>query len=267
MRSLTGATLQGAAFAPDTACVAELIVFGPAILGGAAIAFFGRRLLSRAGLNRTPARVMAVLAAVAAGATWLVFVIDAILYAVGENEGEYYDFSAYQEYRDLVTDGLWFIPISLGYAALTTALALGAAVAWRRVHPALGVVLGAAACVAVFLPMEVPSRLSRVEYGQDPVLYAEPGAGGRIQEVRGRPMTCIAYGVEGVYPPGATDPAPPRQRLCIPVRDDYEPQTLQQMSRPLETPARGATTSSLSRGISPARGCGCRQGRSCRRRS
>ena len=147
MRSLTGATLQGAGLPPDTAPVTELIVFGPVILGGAAIAFFGRRLLSRAGLKRTPAWVMAVLAAVAAGATWLVFVVDAIFYAIGENGPEYYDFSTYQEYRDLTTDGLWFVPISLGYAALTTALALGAAAAWRRVHPALGVALGAAACI------------------------------------------------------------------------------------------------------------------------
>lgn len=197
----------------------ELIIFGPAILGGAAIAFFGRRLLSRTGLERRAARVTAVLAAVAAGATWLVFVLDTIFYAIGEYGPEYYDFSTYEEYRDL-TSSLWFIPISLGYAALTTVLALGAAVAWRRVHASLGVALGVAACVAVVLPAEVPSRLSRVEYGQDPVLYAEPQAGGRIEEVQGRPMTCIAYGVQGVYPPGAVDPAPPQERLCIPVRED-----------------------------------------------
>ena len=96
----------------------ELIVFGPVILGGAAIAFFGRRLLAGAGLRRRAAVATAVLAAVAAGATWLVFVVDAIFYAIGENGPEYYDFSAYQEYRDLTTDGLWFVPISLGYAAL-----------------------------------------------------------------------------------------------------------------------------------------------------
>lgn len=198
----------------------ELIIFGPAILGGAAIAFFGRRLLRRAGLERRPALVTAVLAAVATGATWLVFVVDAIFYAIGENGPEYYDFSTYEEYRDLTTDGLWFVPISLGYAALTTALALGAAVAWRRVHAWLGVALGVAACIAVVLPAEVPSRLSRVEYGKDPVLYAESDAGGRIEEVRGRPMTCIAYGVQGVYLPGAVDPAPRQERLCIPVRED-----------------------------------------------
>lgn len=198
----------------------ELIIFGSAILGGAAIAFFGRRLLRRAGLERRPALVTAVLAAVAAGATWLVFVVDAIFYAIGENGPEYYDFSTYEEYRDLTTDGLWIVPISLGYAALSTALALGAAVAWRRVHAWLGVALGVAACIAVVLPAEVPSRLSRVEYGKDPVLYAESDAGGRIEEVRGRPMTCIAYGVQGVYLPGAVDPAPPQERLCIPVRED-----------------------------------------------
>lgn len=219
MRSLTGATLQGWAFQPDTARVTELIVLGPVIVGGAVIAFFGRRLLAGAGLGRRAAVVTAILAAVAAGATWLVFVVEAIFYALGENGPEYYDFSTYQEYRDLTTDGLWFVPISLGYAALTTGLALGAAVAWRRVHPFLGVALAAAACVAVFLPAEVPSRLSRVEYGKDAVLYAEPEAGGRVQEVRGRPMTCIAYGVQGVYLPGG-DPAPPEERLCIPVSKD-----------------------------------------------
>jgi len=88
------------------------------------------------------------------------------------------------------------------------------------VHPFLGVALAAAACVAVVLPAEVPSRLSRVEYGKDAVLYAEPERAGRVEEVRGRPMTCIAYGVQGVYLPGADDPAPPEERLCIPVRED-----------------------------------------------
>ena len=71
----------------------------------------------------------------------------------------------------------------------------------------------------MLLPAEVPSRLSRVEYGQDPVLYAEPGAGGRVREVRGRLMTCIAYGVQGVYLSGG-DPTPPQERLCIPVSED-----------------------------------------------
>jgi hypothetical protein len=218
MRSLTGATLQRTARAPDTPEVAELIVFGPALVGGAIVVFFGRRLLARAGLRPGVARATAVLAGVAAAATWGVFLFDSLFYALGENGPEYYEFSTYMEYRDAVNEWPLFIPAALGYALLTTGLALGAAVVWRRFHPSAGIAVAAAACVAVLLPAIVPSRLSRVEYGKDPVLYTGPENAGKIEPVRGRPAVCIGYGVQGIYAPGT--PAPPPERLCIPVQRD-----------------------------------------------
>jgi hypothetical protein len=107
---------------------------------------------------------------------------------VGEHEGEYYDFSAYMEYRHALEGWLGIAAVG-GYALLAGALGLAAGVAWRRVHPAAGVAVAAAACVAVVLPWEVPSRLDRVEYGQDAVLHPIRGDAG-----------CFEYSVEGVYP-------------------------------------------------------------------
>jgi hypothetical protein len=217
MRSLTRRKLQRAPLAPDTARVAELIVFGPVIAGAAAIAFFGRRVLDRAGLARRPAVVTAVLAGLAAGLTWVVFVIEGALYALGENGPEYYDFSAYSEYRELTGDLIWFIPISLGYAALTTALALGAAVVWRRVHPSLGVALAAAACVAVFLPAKVPSELDRVEYGKDRVLHPLRDSDRERPYATAPTTSCFEYSVEGLYPPAPESSGPV---LCLDLRSD-----------------------------------------------
>ena len=141
------------------------------------------------------------LAVLAAGAAAFLFLVEQLFYAVGEHEGEYYDFSAYAEYRDAIDGWLGVVAVG-GYALLAGALALAAGIAWRRVHPAAGVVLAVAACVAVVLPLEVPGRLDRVEYGVDPVFHP----------VR-RGSTCLKYSVEGVYP------APPESRtaptLCL----------------------------------------------------
>ena len=181
--------------------MAELFIFGPPLVVGAIVLFFGRRLLAGQGLRNRASWATAGLAALAAGAAWFVFVVEWLLYAVGENEGEYYDFSAYMEYRHALEGWLGVVAAG-GYALLAGALALAAGIAWRRVHPAAGVVLALAACVAVVLPWEVPGRLDRVEYGQDPVLHP----------VR-RGADCFRYSVEGVYP------APPETRtapiLCL----------------------------------------------------
>jgi hypothetical protein len=199
--------------------VTELIVFGPAILGAAAVVVIGRRLLARAGLEGRAATVTAVLAGAAAAATWLVFVVDALLYAVGENGPDYYEFSTYEEYRDVANEWPWFAAVALGYAILSAGLTLATAVVWRRVHPSAGAPIAVAAAVAVALPMIVPGKLPRVEYGKDPVLYSDPQRQSVVEPVLGRQMVCIAYGVQGIYQPGTLDPVPPRERLCLPVHE------------------------------------------------
>ena len=114
--------------------------------------------------------IRAGLAVLAAGAAAFLFLVEQLFYAVGEHEGEYYDFSAYAEYRHAIEGWLGVVAVG-GYALLAGALALAAGIAWRRVHQAAGVVLAVAACVAVVLPWEVPGRLDRVEYGMDPVFH------------------------------------------------------------------------------------------------
>jgi hypothetical protein len=182
--------------------MAYLFIFGPPLVVGAIVLLFGRRLLAGQGLRDRASWATAGLAGLAAGAAWFVFVVEWLFYAVGENEGEYYDFSAYAEYRHAL-DGWVGLAAAGGYALLAGALGLAAGIAWRRVHPAAGVVVALAACVAVVLPWEVPSRLERVEYGQDAVLHRARGAPG-----------CLAYSVEGIYPP--EDRRPPL--LCLRFR-------------------------------------------------
>ncbi len=196
----------------------ELIIFGPAILGAAAVVVLGRRLLARAGVAGRTATVTAALAGAAAAATWLVFIIDAIFHSLGENGPEYYEFSTYMEYRELA-NGPSFLAIALGYASVSVGLTLCAAIVWRQIHPSAGLVVAVGACVAVLLPAIVPSRLSRVEYGKDPVLYTDDQAAGRVESILGRPMVCIAYGVQGLYVRGSVDPVPPKEHLCIPVHE------------------------------------------------
>jgi hypothetical protein len=152
-------------------------------------------------LRNRGAWIRAGLAVLAAGAAAFLCLFEQLLYAVGEHEGDYYDFSAYMEYRHALEGWLGIVAAG-GYALLAGALGLAAGVAWRRVHPAAGAAVAVAACVAVILPWEVPSRLDRVEYGQDPVLHpVRPGA------------SCFKYSVEGVYP------TPPESRtaptLCL----------------------------------------------------
>jgi hypothetical protein len=198
--------------------VVELFIFGPPLVLGTIIALLGRRYIVRAGLTRRAAWLTAGLAGLAGAAAFFAFAVEWLLYAVGENEGEYYDFSTYMEYRNALDSWLGVVA-AVGYGLLAAGLALAAGIVWRRVHPSAGVALAAAACVAVVLPWEVPSRLDRVEYGKDPVLYTRPQTGGAVEQVRGRPAVCIEYGVEGVFSPGTASPVPPDERLCIPVQE------------------------------------------------
>jgi hypothetical protein len=182
--------------------VAELFIFGPPLVLGALIALLGRRYVVRAGLSRPEAWLTAGLAGLAGAATFFVFVIEWILYAVGEHEGEYYDFSSYAEYREALDSWTGFVA-ALGYGLLAAGLALAAGVMWRRVHRAAGVALAVAACAAVVLPWELPNRLERVAWGQDPVLHP----------VRGQ-ADCFAYSVESNHPA----PTGPFPTLCVRFR-------------------------------------------------
>jgi hypothetical protein len=176
--------------------VAELFIFGPPLVLGTIIALLGRRYVLGADLTRREAWLTAGLAGLAGAAAFLAFAFEWLLYAVGEHEGEYYDFSTYMEYRHALDSWTGFVA-AIGFGLLAAGLALAAGVLWRRVHPVAGLVLAAAACVAVVLPWELPSRLDRVEYGQDAVLHP----------VR-RSANCFKFSVEGVYP------APPESRMA-----------------------------------------------------
>ena len=178
----------------------ELFIFGPPLVVGTIMALLGRRYVLHAGLRRREAWLTAGLAGLAGAAAFLAFVLEWLLYAVGEYDGDYYGFSTYMEYRNALDSWAGFVA-ALGYGLLAAGLALAAGIVWRRVHPAAGVALAAAACVAVVLPAEVPSRLDRVEYGQDPVLHPVRGHSG-----------CFEYSVEGVYP-ARQGPSPPT--LCV----------------------------------------------------
>jgi hypothetical protein len=111
------------------------------------------------------------------------------------------------------------VPISGAYALLAAGLALAAGAVWKRVHPSAGVVVAAAACVAVLLPALVPSRLERVEYGVDPVLHL-PRGGLTAGPAAGRYTACFDYSVEGHYLASGEPAGPAPPTLCIRVRGD-----------------------------------------------
>jgi hypothetical protein len=136
----------------------ELFVFGPALIGGAIIAVLGKRYLGREGLRSGAATLTAVVAGLAAGATYVVFVADWILYALIENGPDYDSASPYVEYRDATDPPVGFI-IAAAYALLAAGLALAAGVAWRRGKQAEALVLGTLAFLGVALPALVPSLL------------------------------------------------------------------------------------------------------------
>jgi hypothetical protein len=145
---------------------------------------------------------VAILALVAAVAAWLVFLWDALLYAVGENGPDYYSFSDYVKYRDAQQSvGGW--AIGVGYALLAGALVAAAAVLRRRAGPVWAAVVALAAVGAIALPAVVPAHLSRAERGKDAAFFHTPGPGD----------ACFLYAVERFGTAETVDPHSPK--LCV----------------------------------------------------
>ena len=98
----------------------------------------------------------AVLAGIAAAATWVVFVFEWVLYDVRENGPVYAKSTEYVQYREAIeSSGL---AIGVGYAVLAGVLViaagwLGRGIAW---NPGI-----AAAAIAIALPLIVPAALPR----------------------------------------------------------------------------------------------------------
>jgi hypothetical protein len=128
---------------------------------------------------------VAILAGVAAVATWLVFLSDWVIYSIGENGPVYYAFSAYAKYRDAV-DGFAGLVVGAGYALLAASVVVAGALLARRSRVVWVIAAPAMICATV-LPALVPSVLPRVEWGKDRVLYEVPAVAGDA---------CFNYGVE-----------------------------------------------------------------------
>lgn len=147
---------------------------------------------------------VAVLAGGAGAVTWFVFGFESLLYSTRENGPVYYSFSDYVEYRNAPSE-----PIGVGYAVLTAALVIGAALAGRGRRVALAL----AAAGSIALPVAVPAALPRAEYGKDPVFHTPTSY---EDPTSGRPVVCLAYGVQriGVDPTTVDEPD-----LCFQLPD------------------------------------------------
>jgi hypothetical protein len=148
---------------------------------------------------------VAILTLVAAVAAWLVFLSDALLYAIGENGPDYYSFSDYVKYRD-AQKGVGGWTIGVGYALLAGALVAAAAVVRRRAGPAWASVIALAAVGAIALPALVPAHLARAERGKDAAFFHTPGPGD----------ACFLYAVERFGTAETVDPDSPK--LCVRLR-------------------------------------------------
>jgi|SRR5215207_121641 len=147
---------------------------------------------------------LAVLAGGAGAISWFVFGFESLLYSTRENGPAYYSFSDYVEYRNAPSE-----PIGVGYALLTAALVVATALVdgGRRVALAL------VAAGSVALPVVVPAALSRAEYGKDPVFHTPTSY---EDPTSGRPVVCIAYGVQRI---GADPTTGDQPDLCFQLTD------------------------------------------------
>jgi hypothetical protein len=188
-----------------------LFVFGIGLLAGAGVTAASWQVLRRAFPD---ARIgwAAVLAGVAAAATWVLFSFDWLDYSLDETRPSYYPHSDYVEYRSAL-DGGAGLAIGLGYALLTGSLVALSEATRRRKGPGWASVPVLLALGAVALPLLVPAALPRAEYGKDPVFHVSDA--GQVEYQPFFPKVCFFYGVERSPEPvgGPEDP-----ELCLEFR-------------------------------------------------
>jgi hypothetical protein len=176
-----------------------LILFGPALASGGAVAVATRLLLLRPSATRRQTNKAAAIAGSAAAATWLVFSFDWFAYHLDETRPLYYPFSPYAEYRRSLQGDSAF-SIGIGYSLLAGCLVAAAACLYERAHPATWTIAALIAAGSVTLPAVVPAALPRTEYAKDPVYYVSQPAYEDINS--GRVGVCVAYGVDRGAPAG-----------------------------------------------------------------
>jgi hypothetical protein len=191
-----------------------LLLIVPGVLGGAALAAIGRRVLAHSGEPDRRARIISRVAGVTAALTWAVFGFDQLIYGVRENGPTYYPFSAYMEYRHALA-GPAALLAGLGYALLPAAALIAAGLAYRRLGWVAAAALVALGSIAIALPAVVPGTLPRSEYGKDAVFHLSRG-GPFSTPADPRPTVCFDYSVEGGPPGPSVGKADPE--LCLALR-------------------------------------------------
>ena len=111
---------------------------------------------------------VAVLAGIAAGATWVVFVFEWIAYDVRENGPVYAKSTEYVQYREAIESS--GVAIGFGYAVLAGVVVIAAGRLRRGIGWNPGI---AAAALAIALPLIVPAALPRGAPKQAPLPTGE----------------------------------------------------------------------------------------------